>query len=172
MQTSSKLILGIAALLLLIGGFLIFHTQSGPQPTPEDRIIEALHDAQTAARNRDLNGVMDLVSEDFRSGDWNKQRLRLVLARTLRDSRGEHYDVHVNAPRILPSPDHDPNKRVVITQASVFWSDTGEDIWGTNPVTLVMRQETTRHWLFFTEPRWRIISVSELNLPGVGDFGT
>lgn len=170
MSSRSKGVLFLAAVFLLIGGFLILRTRTGPEPTPEERIAQALHDAQEAARNRDLNGVMDLVSDDFRSGELNKQRLRLLLSRELRDSRGTNYDVHVNAPRILPGPKGDPKQRIVITQASVFWADTGDSIWGSNPITLLMREESERRWLFFTQPRWRIVSVNELNLPGGSDM--
>jgi len=163
----SKIVLCVAVLSLLIGGgILLSQIISGPPPPAEVAIAGALHDAQDAARNRDLGGVMELVSDDFKSGDWNKPKLRLYLARELRNSRGTNYDVHVNAPKILPSPTGAPDERMVVTQASVFWADTGDNIWGSNPITLVMREETRRKWLIFTEPRWRVISVAEMNLPG------
>jgi hypothetical protein len=171
MKTSSKLVLGIAALLLLIAVVMMAAHNTGPPLTPEQEIVVSLHDAQQAAEHRNLDGVMELISDDFHGGSWTKPRLQLYLSREMNNSRGMSYDVHVNAPRILPAPNGDPNERMVVTQASVFWADTGEDIWGTNPVTLVMRRETRRHWIFFTQPEWRVVGVGELSLPGADDFG-
>jgi hypothetical protein len=167
MKTTSKIILGIAALLFFVGGFLLWRLQSAPKLTAEQRITESLQDAEDAAKRHSVGGVMEAVSDDFKAGDVNKQRLRLLLSRSFQNGRGIDYDVHVNAPRILPSPKKDPKERLVFTKASVFFADTGDDIWGSNPITLVMREEQQTRWLFLREPRWRIVAVGELNLPGV-----
>ena len=166
MKTTSKIVLGFAALLLFIGGFLLWRLQNAPQPTPEQRITESLKEAEDAARQHSVSGVMNLVSDDFHSAQMNKAQLRLLLNRSFASGQGMSYDVHVNAPRILPSPKQDPKERLVFTKASVFFADTGADIWGSNPITLVMREEHQTRWLFLREPRWRVVSVGELNLPG------
>jgi hypothetical protein len=167
MKTTSKIVLSIAALLLFVVGFLLWRVQSIPKLTPEQRIVQSLREAEDAARRHSVGGVMDLVSDDFRAGQINKQRLRLLLSRSFQNGRGVNYDVHVNAPRILPSPKKDPKERLVFTKASVFFAETGEDIWGSNPITLVMREEEQTRWLFLREPRWRIVAVGELSLPGI-----
>lgn len=171
MKTTSKIVLGFAALLLFIGGILLWRLQSAPALTPEQQIAKSLKDAEDAAQRHSVGGVMDLVSDSFRAGDLNKPRLRLLLSRSFQNGRGMNYDVHVNAPRILPSPKGDPKERLVFTKASVFFAETGEDIWGSNPITLVMHEEQQTWWFVLREPRWRVTSVGELSLPGgTGDL--
>jgi hypothetical protein len=172
MKTTSKIVLGLAALLLFVGGFLLWRIQSAPKLTPEQRIVESIRAAEDAARRHSVGGVMDFVSDNFRSGQINKQRLRLLLNRSFQNGRGVNYDVRVSTPRILPSPKGDPKERLVFTRASVFFAETGEDIWGKSPITLVMREEEQTRWFFLHEPRWRVVAVGELSLPGIdgGDF--
>ena len=171
MKTSSKITLIVAALLLFAGGFF-WLTSRGPEPTPDTQITETLKNAEDAARRGSVGGVMSGVSDDFKSGAWNKTRLRLLLARTLRNGRGTDYNVHVNIPRIMPSPKGNANERLVTTQFSAFYSDNNENIFGSGPVVLVMRKETERKWVFFREPKWRIVSVVNMALvPGADAEG-
>ena len=166
MKTSSKITLAVAALLLFAGGFFWIMNR-GPEPTPDALITQTLKDAEEAARHGSVGGVMDGVSDDFKSGAWDKTRLRLLLARTLRNGRGTDYDVHVNIPRIMASPKGNADERLVTTQFAAFYSDNNENIFGSGPVVLVMRKETERKWLFFRAPKWRIVSVVNMALvPG------
>lgn len=161
MKTSSKITLVCATLLLLAGGFL-WLINSGVKPTPETLITQSLQNAEESAQHGSTGGVMDSISDEFKSGAWDKTKLRLLLARTLKSGRGTDYKVHVNAPRIVPSPVGKQNERLVTTQFSAFYGDGGESIFGTGPVVLVMRQETERKWIFFREPKWRIVSVANM----------
>lgn len=163
MKTSSKIMLALAVLLVVAGGFL-FAVQ-GEKPTPDALIRQSLSEAENAARRGSAGGVMDSVSDDFKSGPWDKTKLRLLLARSLKAGKGTDYNVRVNAPRIMPSPKGKPDERLVTTQFSAFYSDNGENIFGTGPVVMVMRQETERKWLFFREPKWRIVSI--VNAPPI-----
>jgi len=168
-KRSSKIALFVALLLVGIGVFWIAGT-SGPKKTPEELITESLADAETAARRRHPAEVMEVISDKFQAGLWNKDRLRLMLIRSMQQGRGVDYDVRVNAPRILSSPNGNPDERIVISRLSAFYTGTGEDIWGSGPLTLVMRKESRRKWLFFSEPRWRIVSVANVPpLPGEVD---
>jgi hypothetical protein len=169
MKRSSKIALFVALLLVSVGIFWIAGT-IGPRKTPDELIQESLADAETAAKHRNPAGTMEVISAKFQSGMWNKDRLRLVLARSMQQGRGVDYDVRVNAPRIFPSPTGNPDERIVISRLSAFYTGTGEDIWGSGPLTLVMRKEAQRKWLFFSEPRWRIVSVANVPpLPGDAD---
>lgn len=168
MKRSSKVALGIAVLSILLGVFFWIGA-SAPNPTPEEAIAQTLSDAENAARRGQVSGVMDAVSDDFQAGPWNKARLRLILSRSLSQGRGTDYDVRINAPRILPSPKNREDERVVISRMAAFYSGTGEDIWGSGPLTLVMRKESRPRLLLFSEPRWRIVSVA--NIPPLPDFG-
>lgn len=175
MRTSSKVGLGIALLMLLVGGVWLLLPRA-PSYTPEQLITQSLRDAEEAARRRSASGVMEVVSEDFRSGPWNKKRLQLMVIRSMSQGRGVDYNARVNAPRILPSPRGNPDERLVVSKLSVFYSSTGEDIWGTGPLTFVMRKEERRRWLVFSEPRWRIVAIASLPpIPGYdtgGDLGS
>ena len=171
MKTSSKITLVVAALLLFAGGF-VWIINRGATPTPDALIRQSLQEAEDAARNGSVGGVMASVSDDFKSGAWDKTRLRLLLAQTLRNGRGTDYNVRVNAPRIMPSPKGNQNERLVTTQFAAFYSDNNENIFGSGPVVLVMREENQRKWLFFREPKWRIVSVVNMALvPGADTEG-
>lgn len=164
MKTGSKFVLIAAALMLMIGGgFLVFTGQSRPVP-PEQLIRASLQDAELAAKNRNANGVIEVISDDFKAGVWDKKRLYAYLLRAFRQSRGTNYNVRVNEPRILPSSRGNADERLVISKMSAFYAESGEDIWGSGPLTMVMRKEARRKWLVFEEPRWRIIGIAGMPL--------
>jgi len=167
MKTSSRWGIAVATLLIVAGLFLAYIRGLQPPP-PETLIRQSLKDVEESAKRHNPRGVMEVVSDSFQAGPLNKRMLNLQLIRAMQNGRGTDYDVHVNEPKILPATD--PDKRIVITQASVFFSGSGDDIWSANPMTLVMRKESRRKWLFFHEPRWRIIGVANMPpLPGSGD---
>lgn len=158
MQNRSKIGLLVAALVFLlgVGGILIGRQKAVP---PETLIRQSLNEVEAAAKRGDTNGVMKIVSEDFRAGMFTKKALSLRLLQAFRNGRGVDYDVHVNQPQILASPKGKTNERLVISQFAVLYAATGDDIYNTTPVTLVMREEFKRKWLFFKEPVWRVVSV-------------
>lgn len=168
MKRSSVVLLIVALVLMGAGGFWILGAQK--PASPDVLITQTLKDMENGARRRNTNAVLEGVSDEFNSGGLSKDRLRLLLIRSFRQSQGVEYDAHINAPRILPSPKNNPNERLVFTRASVFYTGTGENIWGSDTLTLVMRQETRRKWLVLREPYWRVVSIANLPpLPGVGD---
>ena len=166
-STVSKIVVALCVLLLLAAG--IWSLAPRPAPTPELQIANALQEAADAAQAGKVSSMMDLISEDFKSGMMNKARMHLLLARAKNSGRGVRYDVKVAPPKILPSADGNPNQRVVFTSASVL-GDGSEMLWGGNQLTLVMRKESRRHNLLFTEPHWRVISIANMPpLPGEAD---
>lgn len=152
----------MAVLLLSIGIAVLFVALSPPKISAEQGIRQSLQEAEDAGKARNANRVMNVISEDFQAGMWNKKRLYIYLLRAMRQGRGMDYDVHVNKPRILPAAKDKPTQRVVISKVSAFYTGTGEDIWGSGAMTLVMRQETRRKWIFFEEPVWRIVSIANI----------
>src|SRR5687768_13560598 len=111
MRRSSWIGLG-AALVFLLAAAGWFVLRGGEKPTPEQLITDSLNDAERAARKRNLSGVMEIVSNDFRAAGMNRDRLRLLLLRALNQSRGVSYDVQVTHPRIFPGPQGDESKRL------------------------------------------------------------
>lgn len=167
MSKVSKIVAALCVLLLLVAG--IWSLAPRPAATPDLQIAASLQEAADAAQAGKVSVLMNLISDDFKSGMMNKSRMQLLLARARNGGRGVKYDVKVMPPKILPSADGDPNQRVVFTSASVL-GDGDETLWGGNQLTLVMRKETRRHNLLFIEPHWRVISIANLPpLPGEGD---
>lgn len=166
MNKISKVVVALCALLLLWAG--VWSLAPRPAATPELQIGEALQEAADAAQAGRVSAMMDLISDSFKSGALTKGRMQLLLTRAHSSGRGVAYDVKVAPPRILESADKNPDQRIVFTAASVL-GDGNEMLWGGNQLTLVMRKETRRHNLLFTEPHWRVISIANLPaLPGEG----
>jgi hypothetical protein len=161
MKRSSWIILPLA-LLSIVGGVVLVGAINQTEPAPEILIAQSLEEAERAGARGNVSGVMESISEDFQSGGMNKTRLRLLLTRSQNNARGVDYDVHVNAPKILPARADKPDERVVMSKFSVFSPSDGSSYWGTDGVTLVMRKESKTKWLLLQEPRWRIISVANL----------
>lgn len=174
-KTSSKVAL-IAAFFLLIGGGLLWLANNYRIATPDQLITQTLKDAEDAARRGSVNGVMDTISDDFSAGGLDKAKVKLLLLKTMGQSRSSDYSVAIHPPKIMLSPKGRPDERLVTTQFAAFNPDTGEDIYRTSePPVLLMRQETRRKWLFFSEPYWRVAGVVNMPaLPGSmsnGDYG-
>ena len=164
MSKVSKIILVLCALLLVAAG--IWSLAPRPAATPEQQIAESLQEAADYAQAGKISAMMDLISPDFKSGMINKSRMQLLLSRSKSSGQGIHYDVKVAPPRVLPSADGNPDQRVVFTAASVL-GEGSEMLWGGNQLTLVMRKESRRHNLLYTEPHWRVISIANMPpLPG------
>ena len=169
MRASSKIGFAVAALLLALGLTIVFWGRRTP-PTPEALIAQSLNDAEEAAKRRDARGVMDVVSESFKAGPLTRKTLNLQLIRAFQSGRGVDYDVQVNRPTVLPSPGGREDERLVVSRFAVFYAATGDDIWSTEPVTIVMRREWQRKWLVLREPRWRVVSVANMPpFPGSDD---
>jgi ketosteroid isomerase-like protein len=159
----------LGLLLLAAAGVLLLGRRD---PPPTETLIRAtLEEAAEAARRRDVSGVMATVSGDYKDSNFNKDRLRLVLARAMRDAAasGIRYDITM-AVRHIALTKEKPDTATVIAVVSVYNTASRDIIWGGQPITLVMRRETARRWLVFPEDRWRIASVVNLPpLPGFGD---
>ncbi len=81
MKKRSWIALAAALLLFAAAGFLLLGQRA--QPRPETLIRAALQEAEEAARKRDTNGVMRLVSEDYKDAsnkDKEKRRMQLTRA--------------------------------------------------------------------------------------------
>jgi hypothetical protein len=164
MSKVSKIVVALCLLLLVAAG--IWSLAPRPAATPELQIAESLQEAADAAQAGRVSAMMDLISDDFKSGMLNKARMRLLLNNAKSSGRGVQYDVKVTPPKVLESADKDPKQRIVFTSASVL-GDGSETLWGGNQLTLVMRQESRRRNVLFTEPHWRVISIANMPpLPG------
>ncbi len=165
-MNQKKWIVGGSVALLVIGGGALLAPRSASR-TPEAQITEALQSAEEAARNGSVEGVMDVISDDFKAGPLDKTRLRLSLFRAQKSARGVKYDVKVNVPRFLPLDATRPDHRTVMSKLAAFDQLSGETYWGTEPLMVVMRKEERRKWLVFKEPVWRIVACPALpSLPG------
>lgn len=147
---------------MLLGGLTLFFLSQPPKATAEELIVKSLQDAESGAKRRSASAVIETISEQFQAGPWNKKRLYVYLIQQMKNGRGVHYDVRINAPRILPSPKGNPDERIVISKMSAFYTDSGDDIWGSGPLTMIMRKESRTRLLLFQEPRWRIVGVANL----------
>ena len=172
MRTSSKIALGVAVLLLAAAAVL-FVAGSGPRATAEAQIGQALREAQEAAQQRSVGGVMKIVSDDYKdASNMNKDRLAAALLRSYHMARnsGIKYDVRVGKPDVRLDPKN-PDEALVLTSISVVDTSNNQSLYGDSNTQLMlkMRREPGRRWLVLPDDKWRITSVVNLPpLPGLG----
>ena len=161
----------IAFAFLFVLGVVIIYITTLPKPTPEEQIREVLLRTQAAAKQGDISGATDILSEEFQAGGLTRKRVRLLLMEENRNHTGAGYDLQFIDPQILPTPDNAPDKRLVMMRISVSSADGGNPLWssGGTPLTLLMQKETRRVYLFFPVPTWRITAAPGLPA-GIGDL--
>ena len=162
----------VAAVLLLGGSGVLLVVRGGKRPTPEQLIRQSLRDVEEAGRKRSVGGVMSAVSKDYKdAAGFNKDRLRLLLARAVQDTQNRTFDVRVT-PRNISFLPGNRDQATVVVQTAVVDTQNGETIWGGDQlITLVMRRESRRKWLVFSDDVWRVVGAANLPPFGGGDEG-
>ncbi len=88
MQPRTKLALGLGvAALLLIGVRVFISLATTKEIDPRTRIQQMFTEGKQAFENEDIDGMLQLLADEFSWGGWDKQRLRYQLAQFFRNAQ-------------------------------------------------------------------------------------
>ncbi len=87
MIISRRGLTAIVAVLVLAGAVVVIWWLSRPTKSDEQQILEVFAQGERAVEDKNLSGVMRLVSEDYSDGTYNKQELKQIVLRGLRETR-------------------------------------------------------------------------------------
>ncbi|MDQ2686805.1 MAG: nuclear transport factor 2 family protein [Armatimonadota bacterium] len=162
MQRSSKIALGLAALLLAI--LVMFFVLRQPPPPDQDQIIAQLEIARAAGEQNSAGGVLSIVSPDFSTPSGvlhNKQQLGFYLYQQMKD--GGRARVTLSPPSVVVQGD----TATSACQITVRSLDSGQ-VQFDKPVTLTWRKEDGRRFFVVPTKVWRIVGIQG-DLPGGED---
>jgi hypothetical protein len=88
MQPRTKLALGLGVAALLLIGVRVFISLATPKEIdPRTRIQQMFTEGKQAFENEDIDGMLQLLADEFSWGGWDKQRLRYQLAQFFRNAQ-------------------------------------------------------------------------------------
>lgn len=149
MRMSTKLVLGIGALLIVIG---VPALQVYPGPSERERISTALQESIRASKEGRPGGVLEYLTDQFRINE-ESPGTRNQIAKLIRDSRPE---VTVDDPEPEIFGDQAKMVSTVRVKASFLGQSLDRQF---DDVTLVFKREPARRYLVFPTHTWRLDQV-------------
>lgn len=158
MRWSTRIAL-VAGTVLLIALFVLWRIAATPIPPEDQQVRERLEEVRLAIVGRDLNTVMDAISNDFDALGYTRERLRLEAAAAFRRGIHSHIrysDVGVNVVG---------KESTVTMRVEVSWEEQGYlNRHEPMDVRLYLRKEPAKKWLVVPTEKWRVVSVEGVNL--------
>jgi hypothetical protein len=150
MQTQSKIVLGIVALIVL---FALLSKAFAPDTTPDDvQIDNQLSTAAAAANNKDVGKLMSIVSDNYTdSASNNRLQLNVLLRRAL----GNVQNLKVT---VIPATITVTGNQA-ISQGNITITGDNQTMFSRS-VTLVWKKEETRRYLVIPDKIWRVTRSS------------
>ncbi|MCX7992725.1 MAG: nuclear transport factor 2 family protein [Fimbriimonadales bacterium] len=162
----TKLAIGLGVIVALLIGVRVFLMLGTPKEVdPRTRIQQMFAQGKQAFENEDIEGMLDLISDDFHWGGMNKQQLRYQLAQFFKQSdapRAElgELQIEIFAGRIL-----------VRTTVRATWRDsnapggtTSQDL---GVVEFEFRKFPQRKWLIIPYEDWQLVRI---DAPQMGEI--
>lgn len=149
MRMSTKLIAGIAAVVVLIG---VPALQVYPGPSDKARIATALDESLRASKEGRPGSVLEYLTDQFRINE-ESPGTRNQIAKLIRDSRPD-VTVGNREPEIFG------DQAKIVTEVEVRATFLGQSFDRRfREVTLVFKREPTRKFLIFPTHTWRLDEV-------------
>lgn len=162
----TKIAIGLGVIVALLIGVRIFISLATPKEIdPRTRIQQMFAEGKQAFENEDIDGMLNLLSDDFSWGGMDKQRLRYQLAQLFKNAENPRAQLGELQIEIFGG------RAIVKTPVRITWRDT-QNPSGTNSrdfgvVEFEFRKTQLRKWLIITYEDWRLVRVEATQ---VGDF--
>lgn len=162
----TKIAIGLGVVVALLIGVRIFISLATPKEVdPRTRIQQMFTEGKQAFENEDIDGMLNLLSDDFSWGGMDKQRLRLQLlqlfknAETPRAQLGELQIEVFGGRAIAKAP------------VRITWRDaqnpSGANSWDFGVAEFEFRKVEQRKWFIIRYEDWRLVRVEATQM---GDF--
>ena len=142
----------------LIAGYLAAAFLTVDRSSDEQRIAKVISQGAAAAQNRDLSGLLTLVSKHYTDeSGLNYDRMRILIAKAMREE-SEYYVVVSNETIKAAGDNATVNLRVELKR-------TDGDLFYERNLTLTLVKESATHMLIAPTTAWRVVASRNL---GVG----
>lgn len=162
----TKVIIGLGVVIALLIGVRIFLMLGTPKEVdPRTRIQQIFAEGKQAFENKDVDGMLQFVADEFSFGGMDKQRLRYQLLQLFKQSdqlRAElgELQIEIFAGRII-----------VRTPVRITWRDPNDpkavNSQDYGVVEFEFRRFPQRKWLIIRYDDWRLVRIEA---PQMGDL--
>lgn len=162
----TKLLIGLGVVVALLVGVRVFISLATPKPVePRTRIQQMFAEGKRAFENEDVDGMLNLLADEFTMGGMNKQRLRYELTQFFKQNANPRADlgelqIEMFAGRIIAR-----------TPVRIRWRDPQNPSntvqWDLGVVEFEFRKFPQRKWLIISYEDWRLVRIEA---PQMGDL--
>ncbi|MEJ5252786.1 MAG: hypothetical protein HPY54_06855 [Chthonomonadetes bacterium] len=158
MKRSTWLALSGAA-VILAGLLVLWRMAVTPVPPEDQQVRDRLEEIRLAVEQRDLNAIMDAISQDFDAFGYSPDRLRIEIASAFR--RGIKPHLRYSNPSVnIIGKEASVNMRV-----EVWWEDQGSvSRHEPTDIQVYLRKEPARKWLIIPTEKWRVVDVEGVSI--------
>ncbi len=158
MKRSTWLALSGAA-VILAGLLVLWRMAVTPVPPEDQQVRDRLEEIRLAVEQRDLNAIMDAISQDFDAFGYSPDRLRIEIASAFR--RGIKPHLRYSNPSVnIIGKEASVNVRV-----EVWWEDQGSvSRHEPTDIQVYLRKEPARKWLVIPTEKWRVVDVEGVSI--------
>lgn len=158
MKRSTWLALSGAA-VILAGLLVLWRMAVTPVPPEDQQVRDRLEEIRLAVEQRDLNAIMDAISQDFDAFGYSPDRLRIEIASAFR--RGIKPHLRYSNPSVnIIGKEASVNMRV-----EVWWEDQGSvSRHEPTDIQVHLRKEPARKWLVIPTEKWRVVDVEGVSI--------
>jgi len=153
-------ILGATAMAVAL--LVMWRVAATPSPPEEQVVRTRLEEIRLAVERRDLNTLMDAISNDFDAFGYSPERLRIEIASAFR--RGIRPHIRYTTPVInIIGKEATVNMRV-----EAWWEEQGlVSRHEPTDIQVKLRKEPARRWLVLPTEKWRVIDVEGISIDGL-----
>jgi hypothetical protein len=152
----------LVAMAMAVALLVMWRVAATPSPPEEQVVRTRLEEIRLAVERRDLNTLMDAISNDFDAFGYSPERLRIEIASAFR--RGIRPHIRYTTPVInIIGKEATVNMRV-----EAWWEEQGlVSRHEPTDIQVKLRKEPARRWLVLPTEKWRVIDVEGISIDGL-----
>ncbi len=159
----TKIAIALGVIIALLIGLRIFISLATPKEVdPRTRIQQMFAEGKQAFENEDIDGMLNLLSDDFSWGGVDKQRLRYQLAQLFKNAETPRAQLGELQIEIFGG------RAIVKTPVRITWRDaqnpSGANSQDFGVVEFEFRKVPQRRWLIIHYEDWRLVRVEATQL--------
>lgn len=154
----TKLAIGLGVVVALLLGVRLFILSATPKEVdPRTRIQQIFERGKQAFENEDVDGMLELIADEFSWAGMNKQRMRYELAQFFRQSENPRAELGELQMEVFAG------RIIVRTPVKVRWHDPQSPNGATSTdfgiVEFEFRKFPQRKWFIISYEDWRLVRI-------------